>query len=81
MHNAKGWLQDCDGDNKIGRQNDVLLLVNSKSMGIEIFAQNVGIAGNILWPFADDIEIIIRLHQPTRRSSHCGTHVCDEEST
>ena len=81
MHNAKGWLQDCDWNNKIGRQDDVLLPVNSESMRIEIFAQYVGSAGNILWPFANDIEIIICFHQSTRGSSRCGAHVCDEEAT
>jgi hypothetical protein len=83
MNNTKGWLQDCDWNNKIGRKNNVVLPVNSESMRIEILGQNVGGPGNIqnVWKLPDDIEIIICLHQSTWRSSHCGTHICDKEST
>lgn len=47
----------------------------------KLFTENVESTVHILRPFMDDVKVLVRFNEPSRRSAQCRTHVCDEEAT
>jgi len=83
MLDPKGRLQDGNGNDEVGGEKDVLVPINGQTMGIEWLFHNIEISGNIGQgrEFVDDVVVCIGFDDASWRSSSCGPHVGDEESS
>jgi hypothetical protein len=81
MAHTKTGLQDSDGLDEVGSENELLLPVNTQSVRRELLTKNVEGSLNILGPFVDDVKIGIGLNETAGGSTHGRTHVGDEETT
>lgn len=77
--NARG-LEDRDGHDEVGCQDDVVLEVDGQAMRAELLAEDVEGRGNILGPLVDDVELGISLNEAAGRSTDGGAHVGDEKA-
>lgn len=59
--NSRGRLENGDGNNEVGREDDVLVPVDGEAVGGELLAEDIEGSRNVFWPFVDDIEIGVSL--------------------
>lgn len=81
MTNTQGRLQDSNRLHEVRSQDQLLLPVDTKTVGRELLAQNVEGTLDVLGPLVDDVKIGISLNKTTGAGANGRTHVRDEEST
>lgn len=81
MSDLRDGLQDSDRLDKVRGQNELLLPVNTQSMGRVLLSQNVQSALYILRPLVNDVEVGISLDQTTRRGTQGRAHVGNVEAS
>lgn len=69
MLDAGGGLEDGEGNNKVRRQANLLLIVDGQTMRAELLLEDIECALNILWPLMDDVKILIRFDEAAGRST------------
>ena len=81
MLDAERRFQDRERNDKIKGKNDILCPVDTQTMRIELFAENIAESGNIFGEFSNDVKVVVGFNKASRRSSSKGSHVGDEEAT
>lgn len=66
-NNPKAGLQDRQRHHKVGGQDDVLREINAQAMGVEWRCEDVGLRCRALRMLTDDVEVVVRFDQATRR--------------
>jgi hypothetical protein len=81
MLDSQAGLQDGDRNDEVRCQDDVLLPVDTETVGRELLAENVECASDILGPFVDDVVVGICFYEASRGCSYGRAHVGNEETT
>lgn len=81
MPDLRDRLQDSDGLDKVRSQNELLLPVNTQSMGRVLLSQDVESALDILRPLVNDVKVLISLDQTARAGTQSRAHVGDVKTS
>lgn len=81
MANTGTGLQDSNGLDEVGGENELALPVDAQTVGRELLAEDVESALYIFGPLVDNVVVGVSLHETARAGANGGTHVGDEETT
>lgn len=63
MLDSNRWLQNTKRDNEVRGENEILLPVNTETVGVELFAEDVEETGNIFGELMNDVKIGVGLDE------------------